>query len=146
MLANHHGKPEISGFLFFVCLTGRSVPRHLSPDGTQLKQNAQAWLKGLYKHAGHLVYGNLKREKQICVYDRVHVVMEKLDKSWKLNDWFPGLEKSWTNHVKSHGKWKYTIKMTFWPNRIYSEQCLHDRPLSTQGWIFKVMEFPSFIM
>ena len=38
---------------------------HLGPDGTRLKQNAQARLKILYKHAGQLVYGNVKREKQI---------------------------------------------------------------------------------
>ena len=34
---------------------------HLGPDGTRLKQNAQAWLKSLYKHAGQLVYENIKK-------------------------------------------------------------------------------------
>ena len=38
---------------------------HLGPDGTRLEQNAQARLKSLYKLAGQLVYGNVKREKQI---------------------------------------------------------------------------------
>ena len=38
---------------------------HLGPDGTRLKQNAQARLKSLYKHAGQLVYGNVKTGKQL---------------------------------------------------------------------------------
>ena len=37
---------------------------HLGPDGTRLKQNAQARLKSLYKHAGELVYGKVKRERE----------------------------------------------------------------------------------
>ena len=32
-----------------VCLTGRSLQRHLGSDGTRLKQNAQARLKKVYK-------------------------------------------------------------------------------------------------
>ena len=50
-----------------VCLFNRSLraETHLGPDGTRLKQNAQARLKSLYKHAGQLVYGNVKREKEI---------------------------------------------------------------------------------
>ena len=34
---------------------------HLGSDGTRLKQNAQARLKSLYKHAGQLVYENVKK-------------------------------------------------------------------------------------
>ena len=34
---------------------------HLGPDGTRLKQNAQARLKSLYKHADQLVYENVKK-------------------------------------------------------------------------------------
>ena len=34
---------------------------HLGPDGTRLKQNAQARLKSLCKHAGQLVYENVKK-------------------------------------------------------------------------------------
>ena len=46
----------------FVCLFNRSLrtETHLGPDGTRLKQNAQARLKSLYKHAGQLVCGNVK--------------------------------------------------------------------------------------
>ena len=55
----------------FVYLFNRSlrVETHLGPDGTRLKQNAQARLKSLYKHAGQLVYRNVKREKQIWRYE-----------------------------------------------------------------------------
>ena len=35
---------------------------HLGPNGTRLEQNAQARLKSLYKHAGQLVYENVKKE------------------------------------------------------------------------------------
>ena len=35
---------------------------HLGPDGTRLKQNVQVRLQSLYKHAGQLVYVNVKRE------------------------------------------------------------------------------------
>ena len=34
---------------------------HLGPDGTRLKQHAQARLKSLHKHAGQLVYENVKK-------------------------------------------------------------------------------------
>ena len=47
----------------FVYPVAPSRDTHLGPDG--LKQNAQARLKSLYKHAGQFVYGNVKREKQI---------------------------------------------------------------------------------
>ena len=59
---------EINMFVcLFVCLFNWSLraETHLSPDVTSFKQNAQARLKSLYKHAGQLVYGNVKREKQI---------------------------------------------------------------------------------
>ena len=51
----------------YVCLFNRSLraETHLGPDGTRLKQDAQARLKSLYKHAGQLVFGNVQREKQI---------------------------------------------------------------------------------
>ena len=54
----------------FVCLFNRSLSAetHLGPDETRLKQNAQARLKSLYKVAGQLVYGNVKREKQTRVF------------------------------------------------------------------------------
>ena len=47
----------------FVCLFNRLLraEKHLGPDGTRLKQNAQARLKSLYKHAGQLVYENVKK-------------------------------------------------------------------------------------
>ena len=38
---------------------------HLGPGGTRLEQNAQARLKSLYKHAGQLVYENVKRETNL---------------------------------------------------------------------------------
>ena len=52
--------------LFVVCLTGRSAQcgDTMGPDGTRLEQNAQTRLKSLYKHAGQLVYGNVKRERE----------------------------------------------------------------------------------
>ena len=55
----------------FVCLFNwlLHAETHLGLDGTRLEQNAQAMLKSLYKHAGHLVvYRNVKREKQIWRY------------------------------------------------------------------------------
>ena len=53
----------------FVCLFNRSlrVETHLGPDGTRPEQNAQARLKSLYKHAGQLVYENLKRETDLKI-------------------------------------------------------------------------------
>ena len=47
----------------FVCLFNRLLraETHLGPDGTRLKQNAQARLQSLYKHAGQLVYENVKK-------------------------------------------------------------------------------------
>ena len=55
--------------VLFVCLSGRYVREtHLDPDRTRLKQNSRARLKSLYKHAGQLVYGNVKRENQIWRY------------------------------------------------------------------------------
>ena len=46
----------------FVCLFNRLLraETHLGADGTRLKQNAQARPKSLYKHAGQLVYENIK--------------------------------------------------------------------------------------
>ena len=35
---------------------------------------------------------------------RVYAVMENLEKSWNLNEWFPGLEKSWKMEMY-HKKW-----------------------------------------
>ena len=54
------------GLGLFVCLFNQSLhaETHLGPDGTRLKQNAQARLKSLHKHAGQLVYGNIKTAKQ----------------------------------------------------------------------------------
>ena len=51
----------------FVCLFNRSLraETHLGPDGTRPEQNAQARLKSLYKHAGQLVYENVKRETDL---------------------------------------------------------------------------------
>ena len=48
----------------FVCLFNRSLRAeiHLGPDGTRPEQNAQSRLKSLYKHAGQLVYENVKTE------------------------------------------------------------------------------------
>ena len=50
----------------FVCLTGRSVRRHtwvlMGPDSNKM---LQARLKRLYKHAGQLVYGNVREREQI---------------------------------------------------------------------------------
>ena len=45
----------------FVCLLNWSFHEktHLGPDGTRLKQNIQARLKILLKHAGPMVYGNI---------------------------------------------------------------------------------------
>ena len=40
---------------------------HLGPDGTRLEQNAQARLKRLCKHAGQLLYENLKRETDLKI-------------------------------------------------------------------------------
>ena len=42
------------GLGLFVCLFNQSLhaETHLGPDGTRLKQNAQARLKSLHKHAG----------------------------------------------------------------------------------------------
>ena len=53
---------KLNRFQYFVCLFNRSLrtETHLGPDGTRLKQNAQAKLKSLYKHAGQLVCGNVK--------------------------------------------------------------------------------------
>ena len=50
----------------FVCLFNRSLraETHLGPDGTRLKQNAQARLKRVYKHAGQLVYEDIKKKKK----------------------------------------------------------------------------------
>ena len=64
-MINGNGKKRF--VCLFVCLFNRSLraETHLGPDGTRLEQNAQAMLKSLYKHAGQLVYGNVKREKQI---------------------------------------------------------------------------------
>ena len=42
---------------------------HLGSVRTILEHNAQARVKSLYKHAGQLVYGNVKREKQIWRYE-----------------------------------------------------------------------------
>ena len=53
------------------CLFNRSlrVETHLGPDGTRLEQNAQTRLKSLYKHGGQLVYGNVKGETDLKVWD-----------------------------------------------------------------------------
>ena len=40
----------------------------MGPDGTRLKQNDQAMLKSLYKHAGQLVYGK-EREADLKIRD-----------------------------------------------------------------------------
>ena len=50
-------------YCLFVCLFNRSLraETHLGPDGTRLKQNAQTRLKSQYKHAGQLVYENIKK-------------------------------------------------------------------------------------
>ena len=47
-----------------VCLFNRSLrmETHLGPDGSRLEQSAQARLKSLCKHAGQLVYENVRRE------------------------------------------------------------------------------------
>ena len=54
-----------------ICLLNRLLhsETHLGADRTRLEQNAQARLKSLYKHAGQMVYGNAKREKQIWRYE-----------------------------------------------------------------------------
>ena len=39
----------------------------LGPDVTRLEQNAQARLKSLYKHAGQLVYENVKKETDLKI-------------------------------------------------------------------------------
>ena len=53
----------------FFCLTGHSVQTHtcLGPDGTRLEQNTQARLKSLYKHAGQLVFENVKKETDLKI-------------------------------------------------------------------------------
>ena len=47
------------------CLTGHSVWRHtwvlMGPDLNKMLKPGQ---KSLYKHAGQLVYGNVKRERE----------------------------------------------------------------------------------
>ena len=67
----HGGAADRSGMYsvfvcLFVCLFNRSlrVATYLGPDGTRLEQNAQGRLKGLYKHAGKLVYGNVTRKRE----------------------------------------------------------------------------------
>ena len=42
---------------------------HLDPDGTRPERNAQARLKSLYKHAGQLVYENVKTERDLKIRD-----------------------------------------------------------------------------
>ena len=42
---------------------------HLDPDGTRPERNAQARLKSLYKHAGQLVYENVKTERDLKIGD-----------------------------------------------------------------------------
>ena len=73
----------------FICLTSRSVRRQtwvLTPDGTRLEQNAQARLKSLYKHAGQLVYGYVKREKQTWRYEmKEKKTMATPNKSFQTN-------------------------------------------------------------
>ena len=59
-------KRKIWGLLFNRLLHAET---HLGPDGTRLEQNAQARLKSLYKHAGQLVYGNWKRERNRFEWD-----------------------------------------------------------------------------
>ena len=51
------------GDTYSYCLFNRLLraETHLGPDGTRLKQNAQARLKSLYKHAGRLVYENVEK-------------------------------------------------------------------------------------
>ena len=52
----------------FVSLFNRSLgveKNNLFPDETSLKQNAQANLKGFFWYASQLVYGNVRREKNI---------------------------------------------------------------------------------
>ena len=56
----------------FVCLFNQSLrslraETHLGPDGTRPEQNVLARLKSLYKHAGQLVYENVKRETDLKI-------------------------------------------------------------------------------
>ena len=53
----------------FCCLFSRSLraETHLGPDGTRLKQYAQAILESLYKHAGQLVHENVKKETDLKI-------------------------------------------------------------------------------
>ena len=57
--------------LFVVCLFNRSLPAetHLGPDGTRPERNAQTRLKSLYRHAGQLVYENVKTETDLKIQD-----------------------------------------------------------------------------
>ena len=57
---------------------------HLGPDGTRLKQTAQARLKSLYKHAGELVYGKVKRERET---DWRYEMKEKKDHGHNKSSW-----------------------------------------------------------
>ena len=55
----------------FVCLFNRSLraETHLGPYGTRPERNAQARLKSLFKHAGQLVYENVKTETDLKIRD-----------------------------------------------------------------------------
>ena len=56
---------------------------HLGPDGTKLKQNAQAGLKAHkrpFEHVGHVVYGNIKRlgETDLKIKGKIMAIPNKL--------------------------------------------------------------------
>ena len=62
-----HLKPVNGDFLIIdILLLNRSLcaETHWDPDGTRLKQNAQARLKS-HKHAGQLLIMKMLRKKQI---------------------------------------------------------------------------------
>ena len=55
----------------FVCLFNRSLraETNLGPDGTRPERNVQARLKSLYKHAGELIYENVKTDTDLKIRD-----------------------------------------------------------------------------
>ena len=59
---------SIHVYLFVICLFNWSlcVETHIGPDGAvaRLEQNTQAGQNSLYKHAGRLVYGNVKKRNK----------------------------------------------------------------------------------
>ena len=56
----------------FVCLFNHSLraETHLGPDVTRPERNDQARLKSLYKHAGQLVYENVKTKTDLKRRDK----------------------------------------------------------------------------